>query len=257
MRIGAMRFKHKYSWLVLGLLLVPFLLAGVVEASSAAPRWFALSGGGGATASNSQAMMTHFAMGQPLGTSSSQNFGLGAGLLHGLPASPPLGAKLESSVIASAGGDSSSASFRLGTTLGQGQPVGASSSQNFGMGAGFVRVVPVSPLLGAKLESSVIASAGGDSSSASFRLGSTFGQGQPVGTSSSQNFGLGAGFRRGAVPQLLGDLNGDRKVDSADLRIVMAAFGTSPPSDPRADVDGDKVVGLLDLIGVALRFGDQ
>ena len=44
-------------------------------------------------------------------------------------------------------------------------------------------------------------------------------------------------------------------MDSADLRIVLVALGTAPPSDPRADVNGDNEVGLLDLAFVARYFG--
>ncbi len=57
------------------------------------------------------------------------------------------------------------------------------------------------------------------------------------------------------VVDLPGDLNGDGKVDVEDLVIVRDAFGSSPPSDPRADVNNDDEVGLLDLVVVAMYFG--
>ena len=52
-----------------------------------------------------------------------------------------------------------------------------------------------------------------------------------------------------------GDLNQDGIVSSDDLRIVVAAFGTSPPSDPRADADRNDVVDIWDLVLVAVNLG--
>jgi hypothetical protein len=49
---------------------------------------------------------------------------------------------------------------------------------------------------------------------------------------------------------LIGDVNGDGKVDSSDLQIVKAALGTiagQPGYDPRADVIRDGVVDSGDL----------
>ena len=51
----------------------------------------------------------------------------------------------------------------------------------------------------------------------------------------------------GAIP---GDVNDDGKVDCADVAIVKAAFGSrlgQPGFDPRADVNNDNVVNVLDL----------
>ena len=53
-----------------------------------------------------------------------------------------------------------------------------------------------------------------------------------------------------------GDLDEDGTVGPADLGIVVAAFGTSPPSDDRADLNLDNVINILDLVRVALHFGD-
>ena len=53
---------------------------------------------------------------------------------------------------------------------------------------------------------------------------------------------------------ILGDVNGDGKVDCADIAIVKAAFGTSAGDlkyDVRADVNGDGVVDIRDLAFVA------
>ena len=97
---------------------------------------------------------------------------------------------------------------------------------------------------------------GGNMASGSHQLMASFGQGQPVGVSSSQRFSLEAGFWNAATAApLQADVNGDGTVDVADLRIVAAAFGTSPPSDTRADLNGDGVVDVRDLVEVARRFG--
>ena len=50
------------------------------------------------------------------------------------------------------------------------------------------------------------------------------------------------------------DVNGDGIVDGTDLEIVARNLNTSPPGDPRADVDGNGRVGLPDLAFVALHF---
>jgi uncharacterized protein (DUF2141 family) len=60
------------------------------------------------------------------------------------------------------------------------------------------------------------------------------------------------------VRAILGDVNGDGKVDMKDIAIVAAAFGSTPSSprwDPRADVNGDGKVNMLDVAIVASNFG--
>ena len=54
--------------------------------------------------------------------------------------------------------------------------------------------------------------------------------------------------------RLLGDANGDRLITADDLRAVMLAFGTSPPSNIAADFNGDNVIDIFDLVPVALRL---
>ena len=104
-----------------------------------------------------------------------------------------------------------------------------------------------------------LSAGGGSVASSTYTLGLTLGQAQPVGVSSSPSYTFAAGFSQApAAPSpsaLPGDLNGDGRVDSEDPRIVLVALGTAPPSDPRADVNGDNEVGLLDLAFVARYFG--
>ena len=44
-------------------------------------------------------------------------------------------------------------------------------------------------------------------------------------------------------------------MDDSDVVIIIASYGTTPPSDPRADVNGDNVVDVLDLAEVGSHFG--
>ena len=98
-----------------------------------------------------------------------------------------------------------------------------------------------------------LSAGGGSIASDTHRLRASFAQGQPVGTSGSEDFRLNSGFSV-AFP-LPGDLNGDGQVNAADLEIVAAALGTYPQSDSRADVNGDGVVDILDLAMVVINLG--
>ena len=83
-----------------------------------------------------------------------------------------------------------------------------------------------------------------------------------MGPFSSQNFIFRAGLLTGVgapgpIPTpLKWDLNLDGRVNQADLEIVVAALGTSPPLDPRADVNGDNIADIRDLAEVAQHFGE-
>ena len=57
------------------------------------------------------------------------------------------------------------------------------------------------------------------------------------------------------IPAFDGDLNDDGFCGQDDLDIVLAAWGTSPPSDPRADPSGDNFVGQDDLDTVLGDWG--
>jgi hypothetical protein len=59
------------------------------------------------------------------------------------------------------------------------------------------------------------------------------------------------------IPQMLGDANGDGKINCADLAIVKASMGKSAGQtgfDPRADVNHDGVVNVLDLAIVSQKL---
>ena len=249
--------------LMLGAVLTGLSLVVVVQASGDVPTWQTISGGGGAASSDGQTVQTSFAQGQPAGRTTSPNYKLNAGYLS-VTASPAEGEvpafKLGSSVVASAGSGTSSAQFRLVSTLGQAQPVGAPSSAGFQLGSGFWSRLPgEAPAVPSfLLDRQVSGAAGGTAASDSFKMGATLGQGQSVGASASDTFELGAGFWPAvgapAAVRRPGDLNGDGVLNALDLRIVTAAFGTSPPSDTRADLNGDGIVDVEDLVEVARRF---
>ena len=65
----------------------------------------------------------------------------------------------------------------------------------------------------------------------------------------------GSGCDIGAFEVVPGDANADGRVDGEDLLIVLAAYGTSPLSDRRADLNGDGLVDILDLVIVAINLG--
>ena len=52
------------------------------------------------------------------------------------------------------------------------------------------------------------------------------------------------------------DVNGDGKVNNADLMLVAAALGQSPPSNPSVDINGDGTVNAADLIVVITNLDD-
>ncbi len=55
--------------------------------------------------------------------------------------------------------------------------------------------------------------------------------------------------------RLLGDVNGDRKVDSADANAILAGFGH--PYDPNLDANGDGVVNSIDRTLALRAIGRQ
>ena len=56
-------------------------------------------------------------------------------------------------------------------------------------------------------------------------------------------------------PPLAGDINGDGKVDFADLVLLARAYGSSVPPSTGADLNGDGVVDFRDLVILARHFG--
>ncbi len=59
---------------------------------------------------------------------------------------------------------------------------------------------------------------------------------------------------------LVGDVNGDGKVDIQDVAIVARHFGTTPSSpnwDPACDLDSNGKVDIADVAIVARAFGQH
>lgn len=59
-------------------------------------------------------------------------------------------------------------------------------------------------------------------------------------------------------PLLKGDISGDGQVNLTDLGIVMGAFGRKigePGFDPMADLNGDGIVDIFDLVMIGIDFG--
>jgi hypothetical protein len=58
--------------------------------------------------------------------------------------------------------------------------------------------------------------------------------------------------------ELLGDINGEGKVNLADLVLLAQAYGSKPGDanwNPNADINGKGVVNLSDLVTLALHYG--
>jgi hypothetical protein len=53
-----------------------------------------------------------------------------------------------------------------------------------------------------------------------------------------------------------GDFNGDGVVDGSDFYILLQAWGTTPPSDPRADANGDGTVDGSDFFILLVNWGN-
>jgi hypothetical protein len=94
----------------------------------------------------------------------------------------------------------------------------------------------------------VMSSSGGAVQSASYTMQYTLGQPSPVGPSSSATYANEAGFWHFLV--LLGDLNGDGKVDLVDvIRGLQILTGQDAGQVyQQADINGDGKVGLEELV---------
>jgi len=58
--------------------------------------------------------------------------------------------------------------------------------------------------------------------------------------------------------RLVGDVNGDGRVDLRDIALVARAFGATPTSpnwNPFADLNGDSIVNMKDMAIVVRQFG--
>jgi hypothetical protein len=91
------------------------------------------------------------------------------------------------------------------------------------------------------------------SSGGSFELGGTVGQPDAaIAVLYGGPFQLSGGFwAAAAAAPCLGDLNGDRRRDLADLAILLAAYGVSDDGD----IDGDGDTDLADLAILLANYG--
>lgn len=67
-------------------------------------------------------------------------------------------------------------------------------------------------------------------------------------------------LRIDASRSLVGDLNGDGKVDLGDLIMLALAYGATPSSpnwNPDADLNHDGVINLIDLVTLASHYGQH
>jgi Ca2+-binding EF-hand superfamily protein len=59
---------------------------------------------------------------------------------------------------------------------------------------------------------------------------------------------------------IIGDINGDGKVDNKDLVLMAKAYGSKPGDanwDPRCDLNNNGVVDLTDLVTLAYHYGEH
>jgi hypothetical protein len=59
---------------------------------------------------------------------------------------------------------------------------------------------------------------------------------------------------------IIGDINGDFKVSLADLTLLAKAYGSTPADpnwNPNADIAGSGKIGLVDLVDLAIHYGQH
>ena len=95
-------------------------------------------------------------------------------------------------------------------------------------------------------------SGGGNTESASHDLTASFGQGQPVGTASSQQTNLRAGFMLQPEPPLCGDQDDDDAITILDaiidLQIIAGRTTATPIQIILSDLDRDGEITVIDVI---------
>lgn len=99
---------------------------------------------------------------------------------------------------------------------------------------------------------------GAKAQAGSWSVASTVGQ-PVVALATGGSFKVDAGYMRGATapppPPCLGDTNGDRVVNTADLVFFLGKFGQGVAPGSPADLNNDGVVNTADLVVFLGRFG--
>ncbi len=108
-----------------------------------------------------------------------------------------------------------------------------------------------------RITSSVISGGGNVMSSTNHILVSTLGQPTSIGNSSSNNYGLDAGFLYTILLDTVGDVNGDGVVNLKDvIAALQVVTGQSPVTIiEEADADGDGKIGVGEAIMILKRLG--
>ncbi len=68
----------------------------------------------------------------------------------------------------------------------------------------------------------------------------------------------GASLQSQQTPSLVGDMNGDCKVDMIDINIILRSFGTTQGQagyNPAADLNSDGKINIVDLAMLAINYG--
>jgi len=103
-----------------------------------------------------------------------------------------------------------------------------------------------------RITSTAISGGGNVMTSASFRLGATFGQAGANGSSSSDNYAIDSGFWLTLLFYVVGDINGDGDIDLEDVITALRVVTDMDTGSivKMADADGDGKIGVGEAIKV-------
>ena len=170
--------------------------------------------------------------------------------------------QLGARVVASADPTSISESYGLlSATMGQPIADGRLEGNTYHLESGYQGAWPSVPRGRPPAESydinaSLVASSGEVQASESYRLQSATGQSTDVGPRSSENYQLLSGY----LPcKLLGDLDGNGRVDVVDIMMVASRWRCRSGDDcyhKRFDLDKDGDIDIVDIMLVVARWGE-